>query len=377
MRKNLLLWPVCAAVSLLFTSCQLLPEEDVLPASPIIYSYEAEEYRMTAVMRGDLVSSTTVNCTYVPAREESLSFSLGGMYIDKVYVNKGDQVRSGQVLAELEHGNLQEQIAAQNYQIKAAELKKIHIAEDQELDLRKYDIILDGLEWELEHSGNSMVPYVQEKKEKRLEERAEVEAAYADQMQAVEDSIYLQKLQIEKLKDDLRKSQIIAGIDGTVTYVSSISEGERSVKGQRIVTISDLDSTVFMVKGDDVQYFPEGTEVVITCRDREFTAYAVNNTEIGAISDEEDKPIAYLRLKQPDPTLKDGTKGNINVVLDERIDVLYIDKKAVRNANGEAFVYMLDEDGMRFRQKITTGFECGNFIEIVSGLKEHDRVIMD
>jgi len=376
MRKNLLLWLTCIAGPLVFTSCQLMPEEDVLPASPVIYSYEAQEYEMTSVMRGDLVLSTTVNCTYIPAKEESLSFSLGSMYIDNVNVSEGDRVAAGQVLAELEQGNLQEQIAAQNYQLKVLELKKSHIEENRDLDLLKYDIILHDLEWELEHTNGVRVNYLEEQKEKRLEERAEVEEAYADQIQAAEDSIYLQKLRSEELKEDLKKRQIIAGIDGTVTYVRSVTEGQRSVKNQTLITISDLDTTVFVVKGEESQYFPEGTEVVITCQKKEFLADAVPADTFGMEVDNEE-PMVYLRLRQPDPTLKDGARGKIDIVLEQSLNTLYVAKEAVGMVNGEAFVYMLDENGMRIMQKVTTGLKNKQYIEIVDGLEENDSVIIN
>ena len=69
--------------------------------------------------------------------------------------------------------------------------------------------------------------------------------------------------------------------------------------------------------------------------------------------------------------------GSVNVVLDQREDVLYVDRKAVKTADGKYFVYMLDENGLRTRKEITTGLETGNYVEIVSGLTEGDSVILE
>ena len=132
-----------------------------------------------------------------------------------------------------------------------------------------------------------------------------------------------------------------------------------------------------MVKGEDTQYFTEGTEVVITCQNKEFTAYVVRPETLGIPANEEDEPMIYLRLKQPDPTLEDGARGKITIVFEQRTNTLYVDKTAVKTASGETFVYMLDENGMRMRQKVTTGLESGKVIEILSGLKENDSVIID
>ena len=86
MRKNVLRLIVLVLVSIVLSACQLLPEEEVLPPIPVIRSYEVEEYEQVTVMRGDLVSTATVRLTYKLTRKQSLSFSLGGLYIDAVPV---------------------------------------------------------------------------------------------------------------------------------------------------------------------------------------------------------------------------------------------------------------------------------------------------
>ena len=374
--RKLFVWMICIVGLFICTSCQLMPEEDVLPARPALGSYEAEAYRMAPVIRGDLVLSETVNCTYVPVKEENLSFSLGSLYIDKIHVSVGDQVQAGQVLAQLELSNLQEQIAAENYQLSVLEMKKLHIMENRELDLRKHDIILEELDWELANAEEAEGNDLPAQKKAQEELRAKTAKDYADQLQAVEDSIYIQKLRLEETEGKLKERQIIAGIDGTVTYVRSIADGQRSVKNQNVITISDLDTTAFKVKGEETQYFPIGQEVMILCQGKEFAAYVVDAAELDIPADE-DASSVYLRLKQPDPTLEDGARGKITVILEQREDTLYVDKDAVRTSNGTSFVYMLDENGMRVMQEVTTGLLSGNWIEIVDGLQEHDSVILD
>ncbi len=377
MRKNFLCWLALIITPILFTSCQIMPEEEVLPAIPVIHSYEAKEYTQVPVIRGDLVLSTTVSCTYVPAREESLSFSLGDVYIEKIYVSEGQQVQAGQLLAELEQENLQEQISSREYQLEVLKLKKEHILENLELDLLKQDIILESLTGELENSVGRYWDLLKQIEQQELE-RAEVEAEYAEQMQDIEDSIYIQELQLKEKKEELKERQIYAGIDGTVTYARPMTEKDRSVKGQLVFTISDMDTTVFTVKGEEVQYFPVGTRVILTCAKKEFVANVVDASELGLTQAQEgDEPIAYLKLTQPDPTLEDGDKGRIQLTLEERKNVLYVSKEAIKTANGEQVVYMLNEEGLRIMRKVTTGLENSKFVEITDGLKEGDKVIIE
>ena len=377
MRRYILLCVLCMASPFILTSCSLMPEEEILPASPVIYTYTAEEYKLTTVMRGDLVLDATVSCTYVPAKENNLSFSLGGAYVDKVYVQKGDQVKKGQVLAQLAQDNLQEQIASQKYQLDILELKKVHLEENRNFDLLKHDIVLADLECSIEHNEGVSVHKLEEQKEEQLEKRAETEKNYAKQLQEAEDAIYLQKLRLDKLNEELKQSQIIADMDGTVTYVHAVSEGQRSVKGQVFITLSELDSTVFVVEGKNTRYFPEGTEVLINCQDKEIAAKVVPLETLDVTGDPDGKNIVYLQPEQPDPSLKDGDRGKIRLVLEQSLNTLYVDKDAIGKVNGETFVYMPDKDGLRIMQKVTTGLECGDFIEILSGLEENDSVILE
>lgn len=51
MRKKWL--PILAGIVLLScTSCAILPEEEELPAAPVVRDYEVEEYEQTPVLRG-------------------------------------------------------------------------------------------------------------------------------------------------------------------------------------------------------------------------------------------------------------------------------------------------------------------------------------
>lgn len=56
-------------------------------------------------MRGDMVPDKEVKCTYASAKQEKYSFSLGDMYIDKVYVSEGRQAEKDTLLAELKKGD--------------------------------------------------------------------------------------------------------------------------------------------------------------------------------------------------------------------------------------------------------------------------------
>ena len=353
MRKIPLLLCSAIVVSML-SACQMFPAEEELPAAPLIRSYETVEYKQSAVIRGDLTKTEKVTCKYVPARKADLGFVLGGERISRIYVEEGDHVKVGDILAELVYNNLDEKIASKEYDIRVLEKKKEHLLEDQELALKKL---------KLQEAGPIRIK--------------ETNESYADQLQSIEDSLYVNHLQLEELQKQLSDRQIIAEFDGTVTFARKVSETEKTVEGRVYITVADMTSTAFMVEGEEAAYFPAGTQATIAINKTEMAAEAVAPDSIGMLVPESEDPIAYLKLDQPDPTLEDGDRGSITVTLDSRTDVLYVVREAVKVAEGKPFVYVLDENGLKVMQNVTTGLESGKYVEIVSGLSEGDSVILD
>ena len=376
MRKKLCRLMASITAALILSGCQLMPAEETLPEIPIDRPHKKVEYNMTTVQRGDLILSQTVRCYYDLTNEETLSFSVGSVYIDSVYVTEGQQVQAGDLLATLDQENLRDQIATQQYKLDTLNLQKKQLQESKALDLQEHDILIDNLKKELDTSSDA--DSILKKIETQKQKRTNTEAQYAKKAQDLEDSIYLQELKLQETKASLETRQLRAGISGIVTFVRNYTEGQRSVKGQNVITISDWDSALFYIKGEHSTYFPVGTETVITANKTELEAVAVDPALYGIAPPKEDEsPKAYLKLKKPDPTLSDGDKGSIELILDQRLNVLYVEKDAVSTANGKSFVYVLDENGLRTTKDVTTDMVCGDYIEIVSGLQEGDRVILE
>ena len=362
-----------AMVSSMLAGCQLIPEEESLPTRPVLHSYEEQGYTTATVLRGDLVATVSVRCQYVHVKEEHLSFSVGGLYIGKVYVTEGQQVKAGQLLAELEQDNLQENIASLEYQLRVLEQQKVHHQEDCQLDVKKIDIVLEDLHQRLEQAEEPARQQLLAQIEQQEGKRQDALDSYAQKLQSAEDSIYLLGLRLEEAKETLKVRQIIAGMDGTVTFVDEVKEGARSVKGQKFISLSDLSTTVFTVTGENAKHFTPGEEVLLTCQDKELAAYVADPAEFDA----GDKQVAYLKLKQPEPSLQKGDSGTIRLTLDQRLDVLYVDTNAIETAGEETFVYILDENGLRVARTVTTGLTVNGFTEITEGLSEGDIVIVD
>jgi len=396
---------VIATVPLLLSACDLMPVEEALPQAPIVHEYKEEKYSLAEVTKGDIFLTETVKCSYKPALREWLSFSVPGRIIKGVYVTEGDAVKAGDLIAELELGDLSGDIAGIEYDIYIQEIEKSHIEENRRLEKRRQDALLAQYDKKLEDVRLLMKkleawekdPNASEKpttktmqqlkvqEEDLLEDRAFQEQKkktaddkYAQQIKTIDNSLYIQRIRLEEEKENLVKMRIFATIDGIVTYAMDVSDNQKSVLSENIATITNLESTAFEVSGSGAAYFPVGTEVEVQASRKTIKTVSVHPSDLGLEETEEfGKTRAYLKPVQADATLEDNTNGTISVVLDSRENVLYLPKKTVYESEGKHFVYILGEDGLRQMKDVTVGMLGDEYIEIVSGLQEGDLVIAE
>ena len=118
---------------------------------------------------------------------------------------------------------------------------------------------------------------------------------------------------------------------------------------------------------------------MITVKKENYEAVVVSAQELGLaepVRAEGKKSYVYFALTQPSFDLKDGDTGTVEIVLNERINVLYVPAKAVTAANGEPIVYYVREDGMKAYRYVEPGMTINAYTEILSGLEEGDSVII-
>ena len=98
---------ICALLAALLlpavlSGCFLLPTEEELPVLAVVDEQTAETYKLSYVTRGDLEQWVSITCRFQSLQQEHLRFQYDGRTVGKVYVEVGDDVVPGQLLAELD-----------------------------------------------------------------------------------------------------------------------------------------------------------------------------------------------------------------------------------------------------------------------------------
>lgn len=325
---------------------------------------ETMTYEMAEVSISDVQKTEKTRCVYQQVNDESLSFSVSGKRVAKVYVEKGENVTKGQILAELDIGNAKEQIRDLEYNIARNELNLSNIDIN-----RDYEISTLWLRF-MYQSGQSQGE--KEAVEKNVEG---IIQRYRYLQEDYEDALNLDKAQLAILQQNVKDSILRAGMDGMVSDIADRLEGSTTVRGEEVIKIIDSSECLFAVTDASLKdCFKEGVEVDMSM------AYGTGAGDYKLMPHEMDKweDVLLFSISQggEDAVIEVGSMGMMRYTTGFRSQVLSVPLRALHQADGKSFVYVLGENNMREMKWVETGLVGDDKVEVLSGLQEGERVII-
>lgn len=335
------MWPhtrmrTLAAIMLIaaLSGCSLLSQEvDTVP--PPIEPPQRSIKEIFTVRRGDIAERLALRAVVVPAREATLFFGQGGR-LRTMRVAPGDTVKAGQLLAELEIGDLETDIA----------LAEISVAK---LEIRRQQA--------RERAENGGGP-----------DRHDLAILELD-LQAAE-------LHRDLLHRRLEESRLYAPFSGDVTATLG-KTGEVVQPFQGLVTLSDPTVTEIQAEVEDLvkgRLVP-GQRAQLTFPSLGDRVMEATLVQVGAPDSPQDRgQMVKLVPDEPQPDLAQGMVGRADVILQAKQDVLLLPHTAVRSYVGRTYALVLEE-GSRREVDIAVGLVGDTETEILKGLLEGQQVI--
>ena len=313
------------------------------------------EYRLTPARLGDITLTETVRIKYFAATQQSYGFGESGVYYDNFLVTVGDEVKAGDILGTLDCASLDAQIAS--LEATSAELERI-----------------------LERNRSLLTLFDERQGERELSaDDSARRRGYETAIRDAEDEISIVYTQLSTLRTQREGRIIYADIDGTVTFVREVENGETSVNGRVIFTITDLDSCAF---SSTVEH-PESLE-----RDKIYTAmFSGEPYDVMLATAEElgieEEPMneaskltrVYFRPVTPSVNLTADATGSFVVTVDSRTETVYVPATTLTEIDGETCVYVLDESGLMTARKVTIGLATNRYVEITEGLEAGEEIV--
>ena len=275
--------------------------------------------------------------------------------IARIYVNEGDRVRAGQLLAELDTRAIR-------------------------LQLEQAEAALAGAKANLEDARKNM-----ERMERLFQEKAVSEQQY-EKASLVMEAAQAQKDQTEAAvnlaRHNLEVSLMKAPFDGVIAsknaeegdVINPMMAGMSASSGVLSLANYSRIKVKFDVAPDDIQKISKGQRIYLEGYDLPGQRFEGEISVVNAAADLQTKKFRVEALiNNPDLQLKPGMFGQVIIEVKSKENVLAVPLKALLE---NSFVMVVEGD-KAVRKNVTIGLKNKDLIEITSGLNENDLVIVE
>src|SRR6201996_792352 len=361
-----------------------------------------EPSRLAKVTRGDIAKSVVATGKIQPITKVELKSKASGI-VEKLYVDINQPVHKGQVLAQLDQQEILAQVAAQKAQLAAAEANvvtyKANIAEDKvnalAPDLPMYQQTYQR-NLEMEKEGivsqqtldNAERDYLANKnKQQSAAAQILVDDAKLRQAQA---QVQQAQASLDQLNEQLSYTTLTSPMDGVVLSRDvEVGDAVSSIlvlgsTATLVMTIGDTHQVYIKGKVDesDIGKVYMGQPARIKVQSFPGKSFIGKVTKIAPLGVEKDNVTTFevqVSIDNPGGELKSNMTANAEIVLEEHKHVLTVPDQAVLyDKDRNASVWVPDPHGRGGHRvvNVKTGLSNGSRVEIISGLKAGDTVVL-
>lgn len=311
------------------TGCFFFPAEEELLEPPTVAIEDIAYSTYTAKQK--TIEDKTVATGYVFCKSQyNASFPESGGTLKTIYVTAGQHVEEGDLLAELDVGDLD------------------YLYKQQLLIVQKAQIAYNS-------SGTA---------DARL-------------------TLEMEQNTLTEYERQLNNSRIYAGMTGEVCFVQDMDPGTTVTAYKTIIKIVDP-SQLCIQCSSNMKSFPLGEEVTITVDGEDYSGYVSKTpTDVkeGLYDDfpavMKDTSSIYCEFTDGTPSfLTVGQTADITAVFARHENAVVISKTLVKTDGDRTYVTILDENDTKKEVDVTVGITNATEAEILTGLNAGDRVVV-
>ena len=334
----------------------------------------AEQFVFTKIEKGDITQTVTGSGALQPINVVSVGTQVSGT-IERVLVDYNDEVKEGQLLAELDQSILKE------------DLKEAEAA----LELAKSKLKIARLNY------NRLKKLYDEK----LISKAELEEAEI-QLETEKSNLMAAEAALSKVKRNLGYTMIVSPVSGTI-IAKVVEEGQTvaaSYQTPELFTVAE-DLKKMQIEANiseaDIGVIKKGMDVTFTVDSYPTEVFKGVVSQIRLNPTEDQNVIMYtvvIDVDNQDKRLLPGMTAFTTILIQEKKDVLKVEStvlqfkvpqslrpfveggRPARLKGDEARVFTF-ENGKLVPHVIVKGISDIDYTEVVSGLKEGDEIVSE
>ncbi len=319
---------------------------------------EKQDFETVPVQRKSISASIMATGIIKPkvGAEVRVGSRVSGI-VEKLYVKNGDEVKKGQLLARIDDAEL-----SARYRLESANLLNVQTAAKYaKIEMERMKALAAKDFSSTQTLDNAVKEY-------------EMAAARVESGKA----------SVDYASTQLEFTKIFAPIQGVIGSVST-QEGETvsaTFAAPTFVTIIDLSRIEVWTYVDETDIGKVETGQKATFTVDTYTGERFEGT-VSAIypkAEIRDNVVNYIAIVEITNTkgkiLRPEMTASVTIQTTESGKVLSLPNRAIKRKNAESVVYMLDK-GKPVLQKIKTGVKGAQLTEVLEGLKENDRIIIN
>jgi len=358
--------------------------------------------KLAKVERGDLARSVVATGKITPITKVEIKSKASGI-VKKLYVDTGDHVKQGQVLAELDKVEIEAQVNSAKAQLLSSQANlQSAIADEKRAEVdaegvdiptlqrayqRALDMSKDGVvsQATVDDAQRSYIMAVNKRDVARAQlsvSKAKVAQARADVEQA--------RAGLKQLEEQLSYTTITSPINGVVLSRDvEVGDAVSSIlvlgsAATLIMTIGDTSEVYVKGKVDESDigkvYLGQPARIhVETFKDKTFYGHVTKISPMGVEKDNVTTFEVRVSINNPGGELKAEMTANAEIILDEHHNVLMVPEAAImydkdKNASVDIPVPSA-KNGMK-KIPIKIGISNGVKTEVLAGLKQGEEVVL-
>ncbi|MGB7846107.1 MAG: efflux RND transporter periplasmic adaptor subunit [Candidatus Acidiferrum sp.] len=338
------------------------------------------------VHRTDLTRAVTVTAEFRPYQEIDVHAKVAG-YVKRIYVDVGDRIKQGQLIAVLEIPELQNEV----------QTAEASVSKSQE-EIRRAQAELERTQFALEvaHLAYSRLADVSKTRpglvaQQEIDDTLGRDRVAQAQVATAEAALSSAKQQLrvaeadrERIRTLFAYAQIKAPFSGVVTkrYADTGSMIQTGISSQTqsmpLVTLAqeNLLRLVIPVPESAVSKMRLGSpvEVSVSTLGKKFQG------KVSRFADQVDTATRTMHTEvdvpNPKGELVPGMYATASLVLNDERNALAVPVQALTRAEDSVSVFLIDKQGKLEERPVQIGIEASDQVEILSGLNEGDLVVV-
>jgi len=311
------------------------------------------------VGKGDIGISINALGTVTSLATVTIRTQISG-YLMKVDFKEGDEVKKGDLLAEIDSRPYEATLAQAKGQLARDEA----MLKGAQVDLTRYQ----GL------AAQNAVPH----------QTLDTQIALVAQDQG---TVEADRASVKSAEVNLQYCRIVSPLDGRVG-LRQVDQGNYVTPGDAsgLVVITQLQpiSVLFTVPEDNLQSIAKriqaGAQLPATAYDRSNATKIADGT-LQTFDSQIDQTTGTIKLRaqfsNEDRALYPNQFVNIRLLLDTHKDVTSISTSGIQRGVPGTFVYLINADNTVSVRPVKLGVTDGDRVEVLSGLTPGDRIVID